>query len=115
MTTRLLLPPPSLIHLFLLSLVLNFYSDLEGLSKLLESSQKANEEASGGGGAAGGARALGPGDIGPSKSETAPASKTKAVTKDIWGVDDVKECDLFSTHVDPSDKRPEPAYKVLHP
>jgi hypothetical protein len=88
------------------------YSDLEGLSKLLESSQKLNEEAAGGSGIAGGARALGPGDIGPSKAEVAPAGRAKAVTKDIWGDDDVKEGDLFSTHVDPSDKRPEPSYKV---
>ena len=61
--------------------------------------------------ASGVARALGPGDIGPAKA-AAPAVKTKAATKDIWGDDDVKEGDLFATHVDPSDKRPEPAYKV---
>ncbi len=87
-------------------------SDLEGLSALLESSQKASDEAAGGVAAGSGARALGPGDIGPAKSEAVPGGKTKAVTKDIWGDDDIKEGDLFSTHVDPSDKRPEPVYKA---
>jgi hypothetical protein len=82
------------------------------LSKLLESSQKANEAAAGGGGALSGTRALGPGDIGPSKAECAPASEPKAATKEIWGDDDVKEGDLFTTHIDSSDKRPEPAHKV---
>ncbi len=63
-------------------------------------------------GAGGGVRALGPGDIGPSKIEAAAATKTKGATKDIWGDDDVKEGDLFSTHIDPNDKRPEPVHKV---
>lgn len=90
------------------------HSDLEGLSKLLESSQKANEDATGVGGVGSCARALCPGDIGPSNIETAPAAKATAATKDIWSADEVKEGDLFSTHIDPSDKRPEPVYKALH-